>query len=94
MGKNAWGCLGAAAAPFLLYAAWISYPPSYYENEMQRRLAQRAAGQAIAADSRKNAYMNPNFLPFWGRPTSERRPGMVAETQIKKLFVFAVITKM
>jgi hypothetical protein len=76
-------------APVLLYAAWVSYPPSRYEalsvTILQEVAARHAAEQQVAHRADLNAYVDPFFLPFWGREGIELRDPSPAGEALKGL---------
>lgn len=83
------GCLGLLVAPVLLYAGWVCYPPSRYESMSVKILSDAAARHAreqqAAVKQASNAYLDPDFLPYWGRKGMEQHDPSPAGTQLKPL---------
>jgi len=83
------GCLVLLLAPVLIYGAWVSYPPSRYEAMSAKVLsdgaARHAEEQKYARRPDHNAYIDPDFLPFWGREGIEKRDPSPAGEQLKVL---------
>lgn len=89
MKKTALGCFAALAFLVFSYAGWVSYPPSRHAAEArelhQRLQTQFEQSQRWARDPQKNAYLDPQFLPYWGRKDLEHRPGSEPERIVNAL---------
>ena len=89
MNRLALGCLGLLVAPVLLYAGWVCYPPSRNESMSVKILSEGAARHAreqqAAVRQDSNAYLDPDFLPYWGRKGMEQHDPSPAGTQLKPL---------
>lgn len=74
--KKASGCFLVLLASAGLYLGWVSYPPNRYEaqaKELRTRVAEREQQwQKNVNDPEKNAYIDPTFLPYWGRKGLEQ----------------------
>jgi hypothetical protein len=89
MNRLALGCIGLMVAPVLLYGSWVSYPPSRYESMSVQILGEAAARhtqeQQAAARPASNAYLDPDFLPLWGRKGVEQHDPSPAGSQLQVL---------
>lgn len=78
MKKRHVGCLGLLFVGVLFYAGWVMYPPARYTaqvDEIVKRFDERnTKEQQLAKEQENNAYLDPLFLPFWGRKDLESKP--------------------
>ena len=79
------GCLGSVAALAVLYGSWIALPSVHSEADVRQLLStqQRAfeEDQKASRDLTQNAFLDPQFAPYWGRKSVEMKPGSpVADT--------------
>lgn len=83
MKKRHIGCLGFLAFLVVVYAAWVMYPParnSASSEEIIKRFDERySEEQKLAEDTAKNGYLDPVFLPLWGRKDRENDPNNEAD---------------
>ena len=79
MSKKA-GCLVGLALALSAYGGWVCYPGSRYEAAAQANLQistdRFEQEQKLAGNAATNAYLDPLFLPFWGRK-GEHQPNSV-----------------
>lgn len=87
--KKQLGCLGLLVLPAVFYAAWITYPSSKYSVQLKeiydRAQARHEASQIDAKNAKTNGYLDPTFLPYWGRKDIESKPDGQLARQFKKL---------
>ena len=84
--KKTLGCLALAfLTPVLLYVGWIQNPPSRHEvlssQLLQASIARHVEEQSMVR-SENNAYLDPDFLAYWGRKGSERSEGGEVEEKL------------
>jgi hypothetical protein len=87
--KKRLGCLGFLLFLLAGYAVWALYPPSRYAAQLQEvyqgAQARHEASQLNAKNAATNGYLDPTFLPYWGRKNIEGKPNSELAAQLKKL---------
>lgn len=83
------GCLTALLAIVVLYLSWVAYPPSRYEAMSKEILQQSAerfqAEQKLAGNVAVNGYVDPVFLPYWGRGGMEYQKSFPLRARLQAL---------
>ncbi len=69
------GCLASLLAVAVCYLSWVAMPSVRSENEIEELLARQQRAyeddQRLARDPERNAYIDPQLAPFWGRKSLE-----------------------
>lgn len=82
------GCLVFMLAVLLALVGWMLYPASRYEalsNQLLQASQARHLQEQQVARSESNAYIDPAFLGYWGRPGLEATPDSLAEEKLTLL---------
>lgn len=89
------GCLVSLAAVVVFFFSWVALPSVRSEQEVKKLLARQQQAfeedQKLARDPERNAFIDPQLAPFWGRKSVESKSQSNAAEAVSGLLVFGFL---
>jgi len=91
------GCLLSLVAVVVFFFSWVALPSVRSEEEVKKLLARQQQAfeddQKLARDPERNAFIQPQLAPFWGRKSVEYKSQSNAADIVSGLRVFGFLRK-